>query len=451
MLGVLLRSGFQPTSSIADADYIVVNTCGFLKAARDESKNEIESIIAEKKTGSKLIVTGCMINLHEREITESYPEIDAVLGSGNVDKVLDAIRAVDGAGSFEPEYLSTFDAQSYLENGDVPRHVATPMHYAYLKIAEGCRKRCSFCIIPKIKGRLKSKPEQQIVDECRALLTNGASEIILIAQDLGDYGKDLQQRSRLQTREQERGGSQLAKGGNLASLLGGILNHTNEHFWLRLMYLYPDEVTDEIIQVMKDDQRVCRYLDMPIQHINDSILKAMKRKTLGDDIRRTIKKLREKLPGIQIRTSLMVGFPGETDDQFEELLDFVRETRLENVGAFIYSDEDLARSSKLEGKVSEEVKAERYGRLMEVQLQIVKEANEEKVKLKQRFEVVVEGLHPDHNDLIVGRHSGQCPDIDGLVIINELGISQELPEPGQRYEVEVTGFSDYDLVARMVV
>jgi ribosomal protein S12 methylthiotransferase len=433
MLGIVLQAGFELTQQVDQADFLVINTCGFLKAARQESKSEISLLLKEKKLTSKLIVTGCMVNLHKEEILEDYPEIDQLLGAGSIDKILEVIQTLE-ATTKEQFDNSRLSRRSFLEDGEVPRFVATPKHYAYLKIAEGCRKRCSFCIIPKIKGPLRSKPSEQIINECRALLTNGSKEIILIAQDLGDYGKDRKEVNAL------------------ATMLRKLLSSINDpDFWLRLMYLYPDEVTDDIIDVMKSDKRICRYLDMPIQHINDEILKDMRRKTTGSDIRRTIQKLRTELPDVHIRTSLMVGFPGETEEQFQELLDFVQQARLENVGVFQYSNEEMALSSRLDNHVPEDVKQDRYNRLMEAQLAVVCERNRDRIR-QTLEQVVIEGIHPENEDWIVGRYYGQCPDIDGQVIIDDISVLKGRPvKPGSRYRVELTDYMHYDLMGRIVV
>jgi ribosomal protein S12 methylthiotransferase len=440
MLGIVLQAGFELTQQVDQADFLVINTCGFLKAARQESKSEISLLLNEKKPTSKLIVTGCMVNLHKEEILEDYPEIDHVLGAGSIDKILKVIKkneaTVTTTEQGEHNSSRALSRRSFLEDGEVPRFVATPKHYAYLKIAEGCRKRCSFCIIPKIKGPLRSKPSEQIINECSALLKNGSKEIILIAQDLGDYGKDLK-------------GEMNAC---LATMLRELLSSIHDaDFWLRLMYLYPDEITNDIIDIMQSDKRICRYLDMPIQHINDEILKRMRRKTTGSDIRQTIQKLRSKLPDVHIRTSLMVGFPGETEEQFQELLDFVQHAKLENVGVFQYSNEEMALSSRLDNHVPEDVKQDRYNRLMEAQLAIVCERNRDRIR-QTLEQVVIEGIHPENEDWIVGRYFGQCPDIDGQVIIDDISALNGQPvQPGSRYRVELTDYMHYDLMGRIVV
>ena len=441
MLGITVQSGMEVTVNVEDADYLVVNTCGFLKSARDESRMAIEELIQDKNPNSKLLVTGCMVNLHKQQILEEYPQVDSIIGSGAIDKVMETIEQLeeqqqsksDGDDEQKKKVVqSSLYRRSFLEQGDTPRFLATPPHYAYLKIAEGCKKQCSFCIIPKIKGRLQSKPISQLVEEFKGLVDQrGASEIILIAQDLGDYGKDL-------TKETSSLPSDLGR------LLQELLHSTdNQDLWLRLLYLYPDEITPELIDIMEGDTRICRYLDMPIQHSHDDMLKLMRRKTTSQDIQQTIRMLRQRLPGIHIRTSLMVGFPGETEEHFSHLLDFVKEFELDNVGVFVYSDEKLAYSSKLPNHVPEAVKEDRYDRLMQAQLEIVRRRNQQRVDAKERLRVVVEGMQDDN---IVGRYYGQCPDIDGQVIL------QGTPRvfAGERYWVELTSFDEYDLIGRVV-
>jgi ribosomal protein S12 methylthiotransferase len=424
MLGITVQSGMEMTQDIEEADYLVVNTCGFLESARAESRSAIEELIEGKKPKSKLLVTGCMVNLHKDEILEDYPQVDAILGSGAIDKVLDTIHKLDKS---DERLVQSASRRSFLEQGDTPRFLATPPHYAYLKIAEGCKKQCSFCIIPKIKGRLQSKPIPQLVEEFQALLEHGPSEIILIAQDLGDYGKDLK-----------------SKTSDLGKLLQKLLQATDdENLWLRLLYLYPDEITPELLDIMESDPRICRYLDMPIQHSHNDMLKLMRRTTTSEEIQQTILNLRQRLPGIHIRTSLMVGFPGETEEHFEHLLDFVKEYELDNVGVFTYSDEKMAYSSRLPNHVTEEVKEERYDRIMRTQFEIVRRKNQQRVDTKERLQVVVEGMQDDN---IVGRYYGQCPDIDSQIIVQ--GNSRVFP--GERYWVELTGFDDYDLIGKVV-
>lgn len=419
MIGILLKAGYQAVSVAKEADFLVVNTCGFLASSREESCNTIQSLIDEKKPGAKLIVAGCMVQKHKDELTSRFSDIHYYLGSGDVEKILEAVETEEAG-----EAVTT--ARSYLQAGEVPRTLSGPKHYAYLKIAEGCAKQCAFCIIPKIKGPLKSKSIAQVVKEFHILLDSGVKEVILIAQDLGDFGKDTKEKLGLEVLLRE-------------------MCKTDRPFRLRLLYLYPDEITDELIEFMQQEPRICRYLDMPIQHINDAVLRSMKRKTDKAQILSVIQKLRSTVPDVVIRTSLMVGFPGETEEAFEELKTFVRDYALDNVGIFSYSEEKEAASAKYSDPVPEEIKAKRHEELAKIQLDAVRRTS--KKYIGKRMEVIVEGYHPESRFLMTGRHYGQCPEIDGRVIIND---GRKVTEFGTFYEVEITGTADYDLIGKVL-
>jgi ribosomal protein S12 methylthiotransferase len=422
MLGILLRAGYEATDTLTSADYIVINTCGFLEASRQESAQSIRDSLDQRKTTAKLIVTGCMVQTHHDELAKRFPHVDYYLGSGDVEKILEAVRSTEKG-------LQISSARSYLESGEVPRQLSTPKHYAYVKIAEGCRKRCSYCIIPTIKGPLKSKSKEQVIKECQILLNQGVQELILIAQDLGDYGKD----------NGWRGSA------GLTDLLEGILSSTTQDFWLRLLYLYPDEISDELIALMQRDQRICPYIDMPIQHVDNGVLKAMRRATSREQIVTTIEKLRKALPSISIRTSLIVGFPGETEEQFQQLVDFVKKYQLDHVGIFKYSREKGSHADTLPDHLSDSIKNRRYHTLMKAQQKAVKARNSRMVG--KTLQVIVEGYHPESKLLMCGRHPGQCPEIDGQVIIND---GRKVTAFGKRYTLRVTDYSDYDLVGTVL-
>lgn len=417
MIGQLLKAGFEATDLPNQADILVVNTCGFLQAARDEGFSVLEELFAVKKKKAKVVVAGCMVNQCKNELLERFPQIHALIGSGDVEKILEAVL------SKEPKELLS-QTKSYLEWGEVPRTLSTPKHYAYLKIAEGCKKRCAFCIIPTIKGPLRSKSDEQVLKEFRALLNRGVFEIILIAQDLGDYGKDRKEK------------------GALATLLRKMLD-VKENFWIRLLYLYPDEIDEELISVIKSDSRICPYLDMPIQHINDSILKAMHRKTSKKQILDTLQLLREEIPEISIRTSLMVGFPGESDEQFEELAEFVKVAQLDQVGIFQFSSEKEAYAANLPHQIPPKIKQKRFERLAQIQKKALIKKNQKKIGRKVL--ALIEGEHPDSPLLLTARHAGQCPEIDGQIIINDARNGAKI---GQLYEVEITDVLEYDFLGR---
>ncbi len=419
MIGILLKNGFEATTILEEADYLVVNTCGFLESSRQEGVDTIADLFKQKKATAKVVVAGCMVQKHKGELKERFPDIHYFLGSGDIEKILEAVQA-------ESKGDGVTDARSYLEWGEIPRMISTPKHYAYLKIAEGCKKRCAFCIIPTIKGPLKSKSVEQVIKEFNVLLSQGVFEVILIAQDLGDFGKDRREK------------------GALASLLKEMLQVKKE-FWIRLLYLYPDEIDDELIAVMKSDPRICPYLDMPIQHINNTMLKAMHRTTSKEEILQTIETLRREIPDVSIRTSLMVGFPGETEEQFQELLDFVKAVPLDHVGVFQFSLEKEAYAAKLDHQIPEEVKQKRFDRLVAAQLKAVKKR--QKRWIGRKVEAIVEGFHPDSQMLLRARHRGQCPDIDGQIIIND---GRKVDTFGQVYEVEITDATDYDLIGAVL-
>lgn len=418
MIGILLKAGYEITGEASEADYLVVNTCGFLEASRQEGIDVIDELFEEKKKDAKVIVVGCMVNKHKHELEAQFPHVHYYLGSGNVEKILDAVRAGEPG--------ENVSAQSYLEWGEVPRTLSTPKHYAYLKIAEGCKKRCAFCIIPAIKGPLKSKTDAQVVKECKALLSQGVYEINLIAQDLGDYGKDRHEK------------------GALAQLVRQILQ-IDKPFWLRFLYLYPDEIDDEMIALMKSDPRICPYVDMPIQHISDPVLKAMHRTTNRAHIEATIRKLRAEIPDISIRTSLMVGFPGETEEQFEELLQFVKTTPLDHVGIFEFSLEKEAYAARLPNQISDEVKRDRLNRLAAAQRETNQRWNRRFIG--RRLSALIEGPHPDSELLLKARHQGQAPDVDSCIILNDF---TGVKHVGQQVEVEITDVAEFDLIGKVL-
>ncbi len=421
MLGILLKAGYEVSPELPEADYVIINTCGFLEASRQESVDTVGEALTSRKDGAKVIVTGCMVQTHSAEIQKAHPNVDFLLGSGDVEGILRAVTAPE-----KGQQITS--ARSYLEAGEVPRQLSTPPHYAYLKIAEGCRKRCSYCIIPDIKGPLKSKPVEQVIKEFRVLRGQGVKEIILIAQDLGDWGK-------------ERG---YRKVDGLIFLLKEILKEPGD-FWLRLLYLYPDEINDELIQLIKSDGRICPYLDMPIQHVNNDILKSMRRTTSKEDITRSIQTLRREIPDIAIRTSLIVGFPGETKEQFEELVEFVQECPLDNVGIFAFSPEPGSHAITLPDPVSDSVKGKRQRHLAKIQQKVVDQLNRKMIG--RVLQVIIEGYHPESKLLMRGRHRGQCPEIDGEVIINDI---RHVTAFGEWYNVEITDCAGYDLIGRVI-
>ncbi len=418
MLGLTLRAGYEVTDQKNGADVLVINTCGFLEASRQEALDTIAEVFAEKQIGAKVVVTGCMVQKHKDLLKERFPHIHAFVGTGDVEKIVDAIE-----GEAANEQMGS--AKSYLEWGEVPRMLSTPQHYAYLKIAEGCLKACSFCAIPKLKGPLRSKPQEQVLKEFQWMIDRGVKEIILIAQDLGDYGKERKQKNALET------------------LLAEMLKVPGD-YWIRLLYVYPDEISEELIALMKKEQRLCRYLDMPIQHVSDPLLKAMRRKTNKEHLVTTIRRLRAELPDIVLRTSLMVGFPGETEAQFEELCTFVETEGFDYLGIFSYSRERLSSSYNYVDQVDEETKQRRHETLALVQQKsMVKRFSR---FIGQKVKAIVESPHPDSPHLARARFYGQCPDIDGEMIINDV---RKISRYGAFYEVKISDMVGYDLVGQI--
>ncbi len=416
MLGLVEGDGHTITDSVEDADIVVVNTCGFLEIARQESLDVICELFQEKGADARIIVTGCMVQNHRELLQEQFPDIHYLLGAGDLGSLITAIES-QGHGS-----VVTLK-KSYLQSVHDHRIVSTASHYAYIKVAEGCLKRCSYCIIPRIKGPLRSRTIEDVVQESELLLSQGVYELILVAQDLGDFGNDV--------------------GQDLESLIGAVLSIDSE-YWLRMLYLYPQGITDGLIEMMANDTRICRYIDIPLQHISDPILKMMGRPCTKKSITALIEKLRKAIPDIVIRTSLMVGFPGETEEHFEELLQFVSDYSLDNVGVFTYSQEELSPSSRYPEQVSEEEKLRRYEQLMVCQREIVLKKN--KGMVGKEVDVLVDGYHPESDLLVAGRTRGQSPDVDGCVIINDY---EQLREFGAVHRVQITDIAEYDFIGKI--
>lgn len=413
-------------SDPAIAEVIIVNTCAFIGDAQQESIEAILELIDYKQPelGSCkcFVVMGCMTQRYVNELKKELPEVDIFVGTGeyqNIDKYLIEFYEKNRPLSYvkNPEYIHTADDK---------RISATPPFSRYLKVSEGCDRCCTFCIIPKIRGKLRSRTVASLVTETKRLVVEGSKEINIISQDLSSYGKDL------------------PKSDNLYTLLDSLCK-INGVDWLRLFYYYPDDLSDEVIDLIKSSKNICKYIDIPIQHFATNILKRMGRKITGEEIVDKITRLREKIPGIVLRTSLIVGFPGESEEDFQKLIRGVSEIKFDHLGVFKFSPEDGTPAAKLKNKIPQEIIDDRYSQVYELQ----KEISEELLQgyVGQTVEVYIEGLHPDTDLLIVGRHQGQAPDIDGKVIINEIGpkISVKL-EQGTKVLVKITEALDYDLV-----
>lgn len=421
MLGLLASRGYEMTDDETQADIIVINTCCFIHDAKEESIQNILEMAEYKKTGQAkaLIVTGCLAQRYRQEILEEIPEVDEVLGTSAYDKILDAVDAAL-AGKQEV-MLADIDA---LPLPETKRLVTTGGHFAYLKIAEGCDKHCTYCIIPKIRGNFRSVPMERLVKEAKELAEQGVKELILVAQETTLYGKDLYGEKSLHVLIKE-----LCK-------ISGIR-------WIRILYCYPEEITDDLIQVMKEEPKVCHYLDLPIQHANDEILKRMGRRTSKQELIDIIGKLRREIPDICLRTTLITGFPGEAKEQHEELMDFVDEMEFDRLGVFTYSPEEDTPAAVMPDQIDEEVKEKRQAELMELQQDIAFDNAQDMVD--REVLVMIEGKVADEN-AYVGRTYRDAPNVDGLIFINT---DEELLS-GDFARVKVTGAVDYDLIGELI-
>ena len=417
MLGLLASRGYQMVAEEEEADIIVINTCCFINDAKEESVNTILEMAEYKKSGrlKALIVTGCLAQRYQKEILEEIPEVDALLGTTSYDKILEAVdQALAGQ-----QNLILRDINATPEKR-TKRLITTGGHYAYLKIAEGCNKRCTYCVIPKVRGNYRSVPMEQLIEEAQGLAEQGVKELILVAQETTVYGQDLYGEKRL---------PELLR--RLCAISGLR--------WIRLLYCYPEEITDELIQVIKSEPKVCHYLDLPIQHVNDEILRRMGRRTNARHLREMIAKLRTEIPDIALRTTLITGFPGETQEQHEELLDFVDEMEFDRLGVFTYSPEEETLAAEMPDQIEEAVKEERRLEIMELQQEIAFEAARQMVG--RELLVMIEGKLPDEG-AYVGRTYRDAPNVDGLIFVN----TEEELLSGDFARVVVNGAAEYDLI-----
>lgn len=421
MIGLLADKGYQMTDDETQADVIVINTCCFIHDAKEESIQTILEMAEYKKTGTlkALIVTGCLAQRYQEEILEEIPEVDEVLGTTSYDKIVDAIQeALEGKSGVRIEDIDA------LPLPDTKRLVTTGGHFAYLKIAEGCDKHCTYCIIPKIRGNYRSVPMERLVKEARDLAEDGVKELILVAQETTIYGTDLYGEKSLHRLLRE-----LCK-------IEGIR-------WIRILYCYPEEIDDSLIQVMKEEPKICHYLDLPIQHASTEILRRMGRRTSREDLEEIIGKLRREIPDIAIRTTLITGFPGETKEQHEELMDFVDQMEFDRLGVFTYSPEEGTPAAQMEDQIPEEVKEDRQAELMELQQEIAFDLAEDMIG--REVLVMIEGKVADEN-AYVGRTYKDAPNVDGLIFVNT---DEELMS-GDFARVKVTGAAEYDLIGELM-
>jgi ribosomal protein S12 methylthiotransferase len=417
----LASRGHQMVDSEEIADVIVINTCCFIHDAKEESIQTILEMAEYKKAGSckALIVTGCLAQRYKQEIIDEIEEVDAVLGTTSYDKIVEAIdEALAGHTSVE---MTDIDALPLVES---KRLVTTGGHFAYLKIAEGCDKHCTYCIIPKIRGNFRSVPIERLLKEAEDLVAQGVKEIILVAQETTLYGKDLYGEKSLHKLLRE-----LCK-------ISGLR-------WIRILYCYPEEITDELIQVIKEEDKICNYLDLPIQHASDGILKRMGRRTSKEQLVEIIGKLRKEIPDIAIRTTLITGFPGETQEQHEELMEFVDEMEFDRLGVFTYSPEEDTPAAVMPDQIPEDVKEDRQAELMELQQEIAFDLAEEMIG--REVLVMIEGKVADEN-AYVGRTYKDAPNVDGLIFVE----SEEELMSGDFARVRITGALEYDLMGEII-
>lgn len=437
MLANIAESGAIVSGDEAAADTIVVNTCGFLSASRDEALDVLRELAERKRAGTlrRIVVAGCLVQRDGRKLLEAIPEIDALVGVNNREDVASVVWELREREEHPPQqrprglksaardrdvelYLGDYHAQPWSDQG---RLRLTPRHYAYVRISEGCNQKCTFCTIPSIRGPMHSKSPDQLVAECRELTADGAREIILIGQDTTSYGADIGYQP------------------GLAGLLRRLDAEISEARWIRLMYVYPSVMTDAIIDAIAESERFVKYIDIPLQHINDRVLKSMHRRVTRARTEALLEKLRTRIAGVTIRTTFIVGFPGETESEFAELVEFVRDFRFDMVGAFQFSLEAQTPSGRMAGQIEDAVKAERYERLMLAQQEIALSAA--RGRIGQSFKVVVDGDADERG--VCARHAGQAPEVDSVCLLPDGGF-----EPGEFVAVRCVETDDYDLAVQ---
>jgi ribosomal protein S12 methylthiotransferase len=423
MMGTLAARGHELTPHPGEAEVIVVNTCSFIDPAKQESIDTILEMAEYKRSGraKKLIVAGCLVERYRGDIRKELPEVDALIGTNEVERIADICEGLEGdAGGA---------AQPYLYHDLTPRILATPRHFAYLKIAEGCDHPCTFCVIPQYRGQFRSRRFESVVSEARRLFAQGVREINLIGQDTTCYGEDLGLKD------------------GLAELLARLASiETEQEKWIRFLYAYPNRVTQKLLDTIAAHAALVKYIDMPLQHASALVLKRMKRGASGDIFLRLIEKIRRTIPGVAIRTSFIVGFPGETDADFDALRDFVKAAQFDRMGVFSYSDEDTSASFALEGKVDSRAIQNRKRSLMALQRRISRARNRRMIG--EEAPVLVEGPSPETDLLWQGRFSTQAPEIDGVALINDFEGAE--PRAGQMRRLRITEAHDYDLVGTLL-
>jgi ribosomal protein S12 methylthiotransferase len=430
MMGTLQQAGYEITNNSEDAETVVVNTCGFIESAKQESIDTILDVMRSKEQGitKRVIVAGCLVERYRDDLMKELPDVDAFIGTSQVGEILNAADDRFDATQLTLTPVGNKTA-TYLYDFDTPRFRATESHTAFIKIAEGCDRPCAFCSIPGMRGSFRSRRFGSIIEEARNLARQGVKEVVLIAQDSSRYGEDLGQVDAL-------------------SALIRALGEIDELEWIRVMYAYPTHISDTFLAAIAETPKAVKYLDMPLQHASRNVLKLMKRGGSRASLEKLIARVRERVPGIAIRTTFITGFPGETDEDFEELIAFVRNCRFDNLGVFTYSDEEGTPAFDLPNKVDPKIAKLRRTRLMKEQAKISKQLN--KSKVGKTYKVLFEGLSQESDLLFQGRLQGQAQEIDGYVLINDMPGDLQ-PQRGSVYNVEITEALDYDLVGRITV
>lgn len=434
MLGMAREAGHTITADATDADVIVVNTCAFIDNAKEESIDAILEMAQLKKDGKarKLIVTGCLAERYREQLKKEIPEIDACLGTGEVPEIVNAINGtVTPMKLFKKDDFAPAKAKqhpgegiTYLYGSETPRVLTTPKHFAYMKIAEGCDYTCAFCIIPTLRGEYRSRDIDSLVREARQLAAQGVKEILLISQDSSFFGIDRKEKQAL-------------------SRLLRELNNVEGLEWIRMLYLYPTTITDDVLQAMAECEKVCKYVDLPLQHASADVLRRMRRPGNRESYDKLLARIRATVPNVTLRTTFIVGFPGETESDFEQLCDFVRDTAFDHVGVFTYSHEEGTRAFEMDDDVPAAVKAKRRDKLMALQKSIV--AKRQKARKGETIRVMVDGPVPDMPMAFQGRLEGQAPEIDAIVYLSEC--DPDVVVSGQVIDAVITGAKDYDLIA----
>jgi ribosomal protein S12 methylthiotransferase len=434
MLGLAQQGGHELTQEAGQAEVLIVNTCAFIDSAKQESIDTILEMARHKTDGNckRLIVTGCMAERYRDELKKEIPEIDAVLGTGQVPEIVGAITGgatpmtfYRGAPGTPAPRAAPGALPTYIYDADTPRLMATPKHYAYVKIAEGCDYKCAFCIIPTLRGEYRSRPGDSIVREARALASRGVKELLLISQDTTFYGIDRNERGAL---------------GRLLRELNGIEGLE----WIRLLYLYPTTIDDGTLAAMAECEKVCNYIDLPLQHASNAVLKRMKRPGTRQSYDALLTRIRERVPGVALRTTFIAGFPGETEADVEELCSFISDHAFDHVGVFTYSHEEGTSAYQLDDDVPARSKAARRSRVMELQKRLVRKR--QRARIGERVRVMVDGPSPDHDLVLRARLPTQAPDIDASVFLTDCDPSDY--RPGDLVDVEIVGAKGYDLLVR---